>query len=71
LHNAEHYVAARLQFAPRSFSAQIHRQKKMIDLRFAASAGRDPLFRASDTADRPGADLSNFENRRAAFDLML
>jgi hypothetical protein len=39
--------------------------------RFRASEGRDPLFRANDTADRPDIDLSRFEDRRDAFRLML
>jgi len=39
--------------------------------RFASSQGRDPLFRANDTADRPDADLSTVETRREAFALLL
>ena len=39
--------------------------------RFTATEGRDPLFRANDTADRPDVDLSSFEDRREAFRLML
>jgi len=38
---------------------------------FDASDGMDPLFRANDTADRPDADLSTPESRRAAFGLLL
>ena len=38
---------------------------------FDASDGMDPLFRANDTADRPDADLSTPEGRRAAFGLFL
>jgi cytochrome c peroxidase len=39
--------------------------------RFASSQGRDPLFRANDTTDRPDADLSTVEARREAFALLL
>jgi cytochrome c peroxidase len=38
---------------------------------FETSSGLDPLFRANDTADRPDADPSTLEDRRAAFDLFL
>lgn len=39
--------------------------------RFTDSQGRDPLFRASDTADRPDASLSRLDDRRNGFGLML
>src|SRR6266851_667772 len=38
---------------------------------FAESAGRDPLFRLNDTADRPDADISTIAKRREAFRLFL
>jgi cytochrome c peroxidase len=38
---------------------------------FETSSGLDPLFRANDTADRPDADLTTLDDRRAAFDLFL
>ena len=38
---------------------------------FETSSGLDPLFRANDTADRPDADLTALDDRRAAFDLFL
>jgi len=43
---------------------------EFIRLQFAISQGRDPLFRANDTADRPDADLSNFQARQKAFQLV-
>jgi cytochrome c peroxidase len=42
---------------------------EFIRLRFATTQGLDPLFRATDTADRPDADLSSPQARREAFDL--
>jgi len=41
-----------------------------IRLQFAISLGRDPLFRANDTADRPDADLSTLQARVKAFQLV-
>ncbi len=38
---------------------------------FAASRGLDPLFRLSDTADRPDADLSTLKARRKAYKLFM
>jgi cytochrome c peroxidase len=43
---------------------------EFIRLQFAISQGRDPLFRANDTADRPDADLSSFQARQKAFQLV-
>jgi cytochrome c peroxidase len=42
-----------------------------IQQRFAFSFGRDPLFRANSTADRPDADFSTLDKRRQAYQLFL
>src|SRR4029077_4205895 len=43
---------------------------EFIRLQFAISLGRDPLFRANDTADRPDADLRSLATRQKAFRLV-
>jgi len=43
---------------------------EFIRLQFAISQGRDPLFSANDSADRPDADLSSAAARRRAFRLV-
>jgi cytochrome c peroxidase len=42
-----------------------------IDQAFVRSKGLDPLFRPSDTADRPDADISSLVARRKAYRLFL
>jgi cytochrome c peroxidase len=42
-----------------------------IQAQFSESQGKDPLFRANDTATRPDADLSTLDKRRQAFQLAL